>query len=349
MMKATQETLYTPNIEDLLAEEGEARMMKATQETLYTPNIEDLLAAVSPENPLKVTHTVDPREVLPVVERWVPAMKAELNSLEQMPAIKKHRGCEAAALRRDPQLVVVPSKLVFTVKPGVLPGLSKGEGKELLALLGIDDRLSTAIHGLHGFQAALHALLAQLIWGYDSRHLSSFAASLSGMRKIQSPSGYCFGEIKTMDYRPTALDLQRWDEGGWRTVATFNAVLGGLLQLSPSWGQPQTRFVVGNSQPTVAGWKHVKICTGSFHLSTDEHFLGKGDSADADGALDGNLDSLWFANCCNMHGDFLMAGCSGCQAGEAWAPPQQRNLVALCGCFVEWIYPTYGKDLPVTA
>mmetsp|Transcript_45537 Transcript_45537/g.106510 ORF Transcript_45537/g.106510 Transcript_45537/m.106510 type:complete len:80 (-) Transcript_45537:1096-1335(-) len=47
-------------------------------------------------------------------------------------------------------------------------------------------RLSTAIHGLHGFQAALHALLAQLIWGYDSRHLSSFAASLSGMRKIQT-------------------------------------------------------------------------------------------------------------------------------------------------------------------
>ena len=121
--KEPEESLrFEEVLEEELAEEGEARMMKATQETLYTPNIEDLLAAVSPENPLKVTHTVDPREVLPVVERWVPAMKAELNSLEQMPAIKKHRGCEAAALRRDPQLVVVPSKLVFTVKPGVLPG-----------------------------------------------------------------------------------------------------------------------------------------------------------------------------------------------------------------------------------
>ena len=96
--------------------------MKAMQETLYTPNIEDLLATVSPEKPLKVTHTVGPREVLPVVEKWVPAMKAELNSLEQMPAIKKHRGTEAAALRRDPQVVIVPSKLVFTVKPGAEPG-----------------------------------------------------------------------------------------------------------------------------------------------------------------------------------------------------------------------------------
>ena len=108
--------------ENDLSEEGEARIMKATQETLYTPNIEDLLVKVCPENPLKVTHTVDPREVLPVVERWVPAMKGELNSLEQMPAIKKYRGAEAAELRRDPQVVVVPSKLVFTVKPGAEPG-----------------------------------------------------------------------------------------------------------------------------------------------------------------------------------------------------------------------------------
>lgn len=124
------------------------------------------------------------------------------------------------------------------------------------------------------------------------------------------------------DYRPTALDLQRWDEGGWRTVATFNAVLGGLLQLSPSWGQPQTRFVVGNSQSTISGWKLAEL-----RFFRDEACLTRirgvpfavdGDSADADGALDGNLDSLWFANCCSMHGDFLMTGCSGCQAGEAW-------------------------------
>ncbi|CAE7817553.1 unnamed protein product, partial [Symbiodinium necroappetens] len=102
--------------------EGDARIMKATQDTLYTPNIEELLNKVTPENPLKVTHTVDPREVLPVVEQWVPAMKAELSALEGMPAIKRYCGLEADALRRDQNVVIVPSKLVFTVKPGVEPG-----------------------------------------------------------------------------------------------------------------------------------------------------------------------------------------------------------------------------------
>ncbi|CAE7586277.1 GIP, partial [Symbiodinium sp. CCMP2456] len=100
----------------------EARMMKATPETLYTPNIEELLASVSAENPLKVTHTVDPREVLPVVERWIPAMKAELDALEKMAAIKRCTGKEAEGLRKDPNVIVVPSKLVFTIKPGLEPG-----------------------------------------------------------------------------------------------------------------------------------------------------------------------------------------------------------------------------------
>ncbi|CAE7431827.1 GIP, partial [Symbiodinium sp. CCMP2456] len=83
-----------------------ARMMKATPETLYTTNIEELLEKVNDDNPLKVTHTVDPREVLPVVDKWVPAMQAELTALEKMPAIKRYKGTEAAALRRDPRLVI---------------------------------------------------------------------------------------------------------------------------------------------------------------------------------------------------------------------------------------------------
>ena len=58
--------------------EEDVRMMKASPENIYTPNIEDIVSKVSPESPLKVTHTVDPREVLPVVEAWVLAMEAEL-------------------------------------------------------------------------------------------------------------------------------------------------------------------------------------------------------------------------------------------------------------------------------
>ncbi|OLQ02937.1 hypothetical protein AK812_SmicGene14162 [Symbiodinium microadriaticum] len=104
------------------SEEDDVRLMKAAPENIYTPNIEDIVSKVSPESPLKVTHTVDPREVLPVVDVWVPAMEAELAALDKMAAIKMCRGPEAHRMRKDPNVVIVPSKLVFTVKPGLEPG-----------------------------------------------------------------------------------------------------------------------------------------------------------------------------------------------------------------------------------
>ena len=79
--------------------EDDVRMMKASPENIYTPNIEDIVSKVSPESPLKVTHTVDPREVLPVVEAWVPAMEAELAALDKMAAIKRCQGPEAQRMR----------------------------------------------------------------------------------------------------------------------------------------------------------------------------------------------------------------------------------------------------------
>ena len=108
--------------DDEFAEKGEARLRKAALENLYTANIEKILDAVDEGNPLKVTRTVDPREVLPVVDKWVPAMQAELTALEQMPAIKRYKGAEAKVRGQDPNIVIVPSKLAFTVKPGATPG-----------------------------------------------------------------------------------------------------------------------------------------------------------------------------------------------------------------------------------
>ncbi|CAE7315270.1 GIP, partial [Symbiodinium microadriaticum] len=108
--------------EDEISEEEDVRMMKASPENIYTPNIENIVSKVSPESPLKVTHTVDPREVLPVVDAWIPAMEAELAALDKMAAIKRYKGPEAQRMRRDPNVVIVPSKLVFTVKPGLEPG-----------------------------------------------------------------------------------------------------------------------------------------------------------------------------------------------------------------------------------
>ena len=43
------------------SEEDDVCLMKAAPENIYTPNIEDIISKVSPESPLKVTHTVDPR------------------------------------------------------------------------------------------------------------------------------------------------------------------------------------------------------------------------------------------------------------------------------------------------
>ncbi|CAE7613330.1 unnamed protein product [Symbiodinium microadriaticum] len=108
--------------EDEISEEENVRMMKASPENIYTPNIENIVSKVSPESPLKVTHTVDPREVLPVVDAWVPAMEAELAALDKMAAITRYKGPEAQQMRKDPNVVIVPSKLLFTIKPGLEPG-----------------------------------------------------------------------------------------------------------------------------------------------------------------------------------------------------------------------------------
>ena len=130
--------------EEEFADEGEARIGKAALENLYTTNIEKILDAVDEGNPLKVTHTVDPREVLPVVDKWVSAMQAELTALEQMPAIKRYKGAEAKALTQDPNIVIVPSKLVFTVKPGATPGTyrRKVRGLPVATSLGSQRRSS---------------------------------------------------------------------------------------------------------------------------------------------------------------------------------------------------------------
>ncbi|CAE7419031.1 unnamed protein product, partial [Symbiodinium microadriaticum] len=87
------------------SEEDDVRMMKASPENIYTPNIEDIVSKVSPESPLKVTHTVDPREVLPVVDVWVPAMEAELAALDKMAAIKRCKGLEPGKIRRKVRCV----------------------------------------------------------------------------------------------------------------------------------------------------------------------------------------------------------------------------------------------------
>ena len=63
-------------------------------------------------------HTVHPREMEDHVEKWVPAMEDEINSLEKkLGAVKRHRGQSARDYLAQPGVTVVPGKVVCTVKP----------------------------------------------------------------------------------------------------------------------------------------------------------------------------------------------------------------------------------------
>ena len=92
------------------------RCAKAAVENLYTRDIEKVLAELDGE--LRVVHTVHPREMEDHVEKWVPAMEDEINSLEKkLGAVKRHRGQSARDYLAQPGVTVVPGKVVCTVKP----------------------------------------------------------------------------------------------------------------------------------------------------------------------------------------------------------------------------------------
>ncbi|CAJ1424999.1 unnamed protein product [Effrenium voratum] len=140
---------------------------------------------------------------------------------------------------------------------------------------------------------------------------------------------------ESFDYRPQSLELERWEEG-WRSVALFNSVLGGALQLSPNWGAPRTRFVVSNAASTLGGWRLTEL-----RLYRDEACVSRvrgvpfaidGNSAEADLALDGSLDTYYFVDCCRMHGGAEILGCAGCQQEEVWVGvllPQNDSVSCL--------------------
>ena len=85
-------------------------------ENSFTPNIEEVLSNL--DGPLEVVHQVSPAEVRANLDKWRDSAQEELNSLEGMQAIVRHRGAAARRLAQDPNIEVIPAKCVFTVKPG---------------------------------------------------------------------------------------------------------------------------------------------------------------------------------------------------------------------------------------
>ena len=92
------------------------RCAKAAVENLYTRDIENVLNSLDGE--LRVVHTVHPKEMEDNIEKWVPAIEDEVNSLEsKLGAVKRHRGQSAKDYLAQPGVTIVPGKVVCTVKP----------------------------------------------------------------------------------------------------------------------------------------------------------------------------------------------------------------------------------------
>ena len=78
------------------------RCAKAAVENLYTRNIENVLNSLDGE--LRVVHTVHPKEMEDNIEKWVPAIEDEVNSLEsKLGAVKRHRGQRLKTTSPNPE------------------------------------------------------------------------------------------------------------------------------------------------------------------------------------------------------------------------------------------------------
>eukprot|EP00439_Symbiodinium_sp_Y106_P022102 s6340_g2.t1 len=85
-------------------------------DTSFTQNVEELLENLT--GPLEVVHQVSPSEVKRHLEKWRAPAQEEIDSMEGMNAIVRHRGLKAKAMLKQDNVEVLPAKGVFTVKPG---------------------------------------------------------------------------------------------------------------------------------------------------------------------------------------------------------------------------------------
>ncbi|CAE7364368.1 unnamed protein product, partial [Symbiodinium microadriaticum] len=85
----------------------------------FTRNIERVLSEL--KGPLEVTHNVDPREVAACLEEWTPAIEKEVNGI--MVAVQRllPGTNECKEWLQRPNAQKLPTKMVFTVKPGEAP------------------------------------------------------------------------------------------------------------------------------------------------------------------------------------------------------------------------------------
>ena len=84
-------------------------------EIAYTEGVEDILANLT--TPLSVVYTVNPREVAPVFEKWIPSLQKEVSTLDH--AVDKVL-CDDQDVRDNlasGKGQLIPMKVVYTIKP----------------------------------------------------------------------------------------------------------------------------------------------------------------------------------------------------------------------------------------
>ncbi|CAE7691320.1 GIP [Symbiodinium sp. CCMP2592] len=113
--------------DDGLVKVGTSEGMPTDQEELalqkvevtYTKNVEEILRNLS--SPLEVTYTVDPREVHQNIELWRSAIEREVASVAVAICKLLPGTPQRAEWMHRPGAQKLPTKLVFTVKPGANP------------------------------------------------------------------------------------------------------------------------------------------------------------------------------------------------------------------------------------
>ena len=113
MMKSVEQSYYKAQA---LNAEACLRAMELHEE----PDYEELIRNL--EGDLQVVHTVPLSQVRAAPEKWVGAIKKELNNLFESGTLRRISYKEAKALQQKGLLRLVPSKGVHTIKPPEVPG-----------------------------------------------------------------------------------------------------------------------------------------------------------------------------------------------------------------------------------
>ena len=107
-----------PGEDNPLSSEKEIHHARAVSESLYTDNLEVLLGDLEKHGKqLETTHTARPSEVKQHLDRWVDAMKSELDGHLDIGSLTKHVGDDAKTLMSTPGAEVLPALAVYTAKP----------------------------------------------------------------------------------------------------------------------------------------------------------------------------------------------------------------------------------------